>query len=146
MSLTINLKNNQNKITPAPKKVEKIILSVLKNEKIKKPAEICLFITNDKEIKELNLLYLGENSATDVIAFNLSADKKKIYADIAISAEVAKRNAKIFHTSPLYELYLYVAHGILHILGYNDDTKTKQRIMQAKAEKILECLSLKPKP
>jgi len=145
INCALNLKNKQKKIILSRQAARKIILAIFTSEKIEKPAEINLLITNDREIKQLNLLYLGKNLATDVIAFDLSADKKKIFADIAISADTAKRNAKIFHTSPLYELYLYVAHGILHILGYDDGTKIKQRIMQAKAEKILKCLSIKPK-
>lgn len=146
MGLTLNLKNKQKRISLNQKGVRKIILAAFKNEKVRKPARIGLLFTGDKEIKELNLRYLGENFPTDVIAFDISESKKKILADIAISADTAARNAKIYQTSPLYELYLYVAHAILHILGYNDNTKVKQRIMQAKTEKILKCLSKKPKP
>ncbi len=137
MELKLNIKNRQKKVSFSQEIVKKIILAALKSKKAKKPTEIDLLFTNDKEIKEFNLLYLGENCPTDVIAFDVS---------IAISADTAVRNAKIYQTSPIYELYLYVAHGILHILGYDDNTKVKQRTMQAKAEKILKCLSIKPKP
>lgn len=144
--MKLNLKNKQKSIKFNQKIAGKIIQAILRREKIRKPAEINLLITNDKEIMQLNLLYLGENSPTDVIAFDLSADKNKICADIAISADTAARNAKFYQTSPCYELYLYVAHAILHILGYSDSTEAKRRIMHAKTEQILKCLSKKPKP
>jgi len=75
-----------------------------------------------------------------VIAFDLSLDKKKILADIAISTDTAIRQAKIFKTSPLYETYLYVVHGVLHIIGYRDATFKQRKLMDEKAHYILEKL------
>ena len=99
---------------------------------------------DDLQIKELNLLYLGEYRATDVIAFDIVNTKKHLVADIAVSAETAVRNAKTFHSTPRYELFLYVIHGVLHLLGYNDDTIRKRELMQKKAENLLTKLKIKP--
>jgi probable rRNA maturation factor len=140
--MRLNLKNKQRRIKFNQKILRQIILAVLHSEKIRKPAEINLLLTDDREIKQVNRKYLGMGSPTDVIAFDISEDKKKISADIVISTDTALRNAKIYRTSPLYELYLYVAHGILHILGYDDNTKAKQKLMQIKAEQILSNLQL----
>jgi probable rRNA maturation factor len=91
----------------------------------------------------LNLLYLGEYAATDVISFSLVNTKKELTGDIAVSGESAIRNARIFKTTPAGELYLYVVHGVLHLLGYDDNTQRNRKIMQEKAKNI--CLSIKPK-
>lgn len=83
-------------------------------------------------------------SSTDVISFNLSERFKSdiTYADIVISTDRAVYNAKIFNTGSLYELYLYVVHGVLHLLGY-DDRNTKQRqLMDEKAARILSILKI----
>jgi probable rRNA maturation factor len=76
---------------------------------------------------------------TDVLAFDLSAPGavRVLLADIIISADTAARNAKIFHTTPLYELYLYVVHGVLHLLGYDDKTKAQRKLMHKKAIKYV---------
>jgi len=99
---------------------------------------------NDKQIRELNLFYLGKCGATDVISFNIVNTKKELVADIAVSTDTAVRNAETFKTTPGYELYLYIVHGILHLLGYDDNTARKRDLMQRKAQEI--CLSIKPKP
>lgn len=94
---------------------------------------------SDKQIKELNLLYLGKSEPTDVLAFDESdKEKDRLLADIAISCDTAARNARIYQTSVLYELCLYAVHGILHLSGYDDKTPTQRIRMQNKAEKILE--------
>lgn len=82
-------------------------------------------------------MYLGEYCPTDVIAFDNSAKNAEISADIAVSSDTAIRNARLFRTSPLYELHLYVVHGVLHILGYRDNTAGKRKHMQERAESIL---------
>ncbi len=96
----------------------------------------------DAKIRQLNKKYLGIDAPTDVLAFDLSAKAGALCADILISAHTAVGNAKIFNTSPYYELYLYVVHGILHLIGYDDAGEKDRRVMQKKAELILETLPL----
>ena len=99
---------------------------------------------NDLKIKELNLKYLGKNNPTDVMSFDITEpkDAKKLFADIVISTDRAFDNALTFHTKPLFELYLYVIHGILHILGYDDKSKRDRLFMRKKERQILETLNL----
>jgi len=87
----------------------------------------------------MNKKYLGKDNPTDVIAFVLPADSPgKKSLEMVISADTAKRNASIFKNSLDYELRLYVVHGILHALGFNDNTSRKRLFMQARAERILD--------
>ncbi len=140
----ITIKNLQNRVPVDTKRVKKTVQKVLSQEGIKKSVDITLCFVNDAKIKELNSRYLGKNRPTDVIAFDLSApqERKKILGDIAISTERAIANARDFHTSVLYELYLYVIHGVLHILGYDDKNKKKRTLMRRKEKQILEILGL----
>lgn len=89
-------------------------------------------------------MYLGKNQPTEVLAFDLTDSKNKsvILADIAISTERAIANARIFHTLAIYELYLYIIHGVLHILGYDDSTRNQRKIMKNKSTHILNSLNL----
>jgi len=140
----ITIKNLQNKVPVNPKRIIKTVQKVLLREGIKKSGEITVCFVNDKKIKALNSKYLNRNNPTDVIAFNITdaEDKRNIFADIAISADSAVANARAFKTTPLFELYLYVVHGVLHILGYDHRKKSDQLLMRKKEEQILKVLGL----
>jgi probable rRNA maturation factor len=142
----IIIRNLQNRIPVNSKKVVKTVQQVLSQEGIKKSGEITLCFVNDAKIKALNLKYLGRNNPTDVIAFDITEpkDKDKIFADIAVSTERAIDNARTFKTSPYFELYLYVIHGILHILGYDDKSKKDKLVMRKREKDILKALNLSP--
>jgi len=143
--LRIIIKNLQNKVPVNSKKVVKTVQKVLSSEGIKKSGEITLCFVNDRKIKELNLKYLGKNNPTDVITFDIAEPKRpdKIFADIVISTDRAIDNAGVFGTSSLYELYLYVVHGMLHLLGYDDKDARQRQIMKDRASRILTRLNIK---
>ncbi len=140
--MKITIINLQSKVSVNSKKVAKTVQKVLSSESIKKSGEITVCFMNDRKIKELNFKYLRANNPTDVIAFDLAKPKRadKIFADIAISTDRAIDNANTFKTSPLFELYLYVIHGVLHILGYADKSKKDRLIMHKKELFLLNSL------
>lgn len=125
-----------------PKEIKRIIRKVLRLETLRRPGEITVSLVNDGQIRELNTIYLGRYCPTDVISFDISRDRKELIADIAISTDTAARNAKKYRTSPLFEIYLYVVHGLLHVLGYDDITIRKRKIMQERTKLILATLKL----
>lgn len=142
--MKVSVRNLQKRIPLNSKKVVKTVQKVLSSEGIKKSGEITLSFVNDRKIKELNLKYLGKNNPTDVIAFDVAEPKRpdKLFADIVISTDRAIDNAGVFGTSSLYELYLYVVHGMLHLLGYNDKDARKRQIMKDRASRILSRLNI----
>jgi len=132
--MKITIKNLQNKLPICEAKIKKLILKILEGEGIKESGCINICFTDDALIKKFNLKYLKTNSSTDVMAFNLGNNSigKVLLADIMISTDTALRNAREFKTKADYELMLYIAHGILHILGYNDHNKTQRKLMRKK--------------
>ncbi|MBI3314303.1 MAG: rRNA maturation RNase YbeY [Candidatus Omnitrophica bacterium] len=114
-----------------------------------KKAGVSILLTHDAGIRKLNRKYLKHDRATDVIAFGNPKGARPLGArlpgpfclgDIAISLETAKRMAKELGTSFDYEVHLYLCHGILHLMGY-DDHKPKDRArMWRKQDKILRTL------
>ena len=138
VGLKVTIQNLQKKIPINPRSIKEAALGVFSAEAIKKSADVTICFVNDKKIKEFNVRYLAKNRPTDVIAFDItSADApNNIFADIVISTDTATANSRIFKTSPLYEIYMYVVHGILHLLGY-DDKNEEQRLRMEKRTKIL---------
>ncbi|MFA4854208.1 MAG: rRNA maturation RNase YbeY [Candidatus Omnitrophota bacterium] len=132
--MKITVKNLQNKLLISPVKIKKLILKVLKGEGIKESGYINICFADDPLIKKFNLKFLKTNSSTDVLAFNLNnnLENKILLADIMISTDTAIKNSRKFNTKPEYELMLYLTHGILHILGYDDRDKTQKKQMREK--------------
>jgi probable rRNA maturation factor len=138
----ITIKNLQKKIPIRPKGITQAVLKVFSLEGTRRRGEITVIFVNDKLIRKINLKFLKRNSATDVIAFDISDNKKQFLADIVISTDTAVRNARIFKTWVYHELYLYVIHGVLHILGYDDKSPRQRKIMQRKANQVLSKLNI----
>ncbi len=131
--MQIFIQNLQKKITINPKKIKRLVSKILKKERIKKSGSINICFVNNPVIKRFNTKFLKLKEITDVLAFNLSDKKEKnISADIMISTDIAISNSAKFKTTVNYELLLYVAHGLLHILGYNDQTQAQKKLMRKK--------------
>lgn len=122
-------------------KIKKAVARAVSSEAVKRKGEITVCIFNDKGISKLNREYLGKKGATDTIAFDISEKRGELLGQIALSADTAVSNAKIFKTSPLHELLLYVVHATLHILGYDDKTSKQRDSMNKKTLKIISSVN-----
>jgi probable rRNA maturation factor len=141
--VSIVVKNLQTKLpvnSRVLRSIKNAVRKTLESGKIENSGEITVCLVDDRHITSLNRRYLKTNRPTDVIAFTIN--KKPIMADIVISAPTAISNAKIFRTSPVYELLLYAVHGALHVLGNDDKTMRLRTIMQRKAEHILTSIGV----
>lgn len=112
--------------------VERIARKVLKNTGSGELSSLEVLFVNDPGIRKLNKRFKGLNRVTDVLSFGLGD-----VGSIAISLDTASRNSKIFGTLLYEEAIRYVIHGILHLFGYDDDTKSNRHKMSAKEDRIL---------
>lgn len=102
--------------------------------------EISIIFTNDENILSINKKYLNHNYFTDIITFNYN-EGKLINGDIFISVDTVAQNAKIYNVSYQIELFRVIIHGILHLIGYDDQTNEQQRIMTEMEDSALQSLS-----
>src|SRR3989338_4772882 len=106
-------------------------------------AELSLVLVNDMYIRNLNWKYRRNDSATDVLAFPMRDSRRLsgvILGDVVISVETAKREAKKRKKDLQDELDLYFVHGILHLLGYDDEKIRKKKKMKQKEKELMESL------
>lgn len=96
-----------------------------------------IFLTDD-ELLELNQSQLGHDYYTDIITFPLNSEGELIEADIYISVDRVKENANDYKVSFETELLRVIAHGLLHLCGYNDKTAREQTQMRKKEEEYLD--------
>ena len=106
---------------------------VLKAEKVADALVNITFVTN-RRMAELNRRHLGHTGATDVISFPLDSD---LLGELVISAEYAVSEAAKRKIPVEEELLRYVAHGILHLLGYDDHRPADRERMWARQEREL---------
>lgn len=85
--------------------------------------DVAILVTTDRRMRELNRWYRQKNYSTDVLSF--PGNPKLDHAgDIAISAEIAGRNAKKLKHSHIVELKVLILHGMLHLGGYDHESDT----------------------
>jgi rRNA maturation RNase YbeY len=94
-------------------------------------------IVAGKEIHAINKTYLQHNYTTDIIAFNYSDLVKQIDGELFISIDDAIDNAKKFKVSLSDELVRLVIHGVLHLLGFDDQTTSDKKTMKRLENKLL---------
>ena len=103
-------------------------------------AQLNLIFVSRQRMQAFNKTYLGRSYATDVLAFNLSDDDDELIGDIIISTDAVIQNAKEFATNEADEIVLYIIHGILHLLGYDDHKPKDKQQMRAAEQRILKKL------
>jgi len=103
--------------------------------------KLSIFLCDDVFITKLNKKYFKKSCSTDVIAFPLSDNSEPDYlGEVVVSVEVAVGVSKDFGYSWQKELMLYIIHGILHLIGYNDRTRCQRDCMERKQKEILNSL------
>ena len=96
--------------------------------------ELVFAFFNDEDLRQINLKHLKHDYYTDVISFDAS-EGERVNGNIAVSVDRVKENAKTYNSSFDKELYRVMVHGVLHCLGYKDNTK-KEKALIRKTENL----------
>jgi probable rRNA maturation factor len=126
------------------KRLIKVVRRSLRYEGFDKPAEVSILLTDDEEIHRLNRDYRGIDRPTDVLSFSQlegmpvgAPDEAVTLGDVIISVDTAKRQARDKGHSLADELDLLTVHGMLHLLGYDDETDEQADEMREHEKAIL---------
>ncbi len=118
--------------------IKRVVKEVLDGEG--KDATLSFAFVDNAEIKRLNKRYFDSDDVTDVIAFPLGNKKNVIIGEIIVSVETAVETAGNGRVNIEGEILLYVVHGLLHLLGYSDESREEAMIMHEKESSILKKL------
>ena len=116
--------------------LKKFIESIFKKE-VKRLASVNYIFVSDKALLEINKQFLKHNFYTDIITFDLS-ESTEINAEIYVSVDRVRENAKILKVSFKSELHRVIFHGALHLCGYGDKTKAQKNEMSDKEDFYLD--------
>tara|TARA_Y100000782_G_C10113115_1_gene235416 strand:+ start:362 stop:796 length:435 start_codon:yes stop_codon:yes gene_type:complete len=98
-----------------------------------------IFCDNDK-LNSFKREYFDDDVLTDIVTFPIKNDND-LEAEIYISVEMAKINSVEFNVSLNNELSRLIIHGVLHLIGFNDDTEDSKKVMFLKQEEIISNFS-----
>jgi probable rRNA maturation factor len=107
-----------------------------------KDAAIGVPVVDDSTIARLHGEFLDDPTPTDVLSFVLENSPDRLEGEIAVSADTARSSAESYDWPPENELLLYVIHGTLHLVGYDDITPKKRKIMRQKEQEFLTALNV----
>lgn len=135
--LHISFTNDQSRIEVDAVQLRDAVRGVLTAEKVR-AAEISIAVVDDAKMHELNLRYLNHDYATDVLSFRLDDDGEEcLEGEIIVSIDTAEREALEYGWKRENELLLYVIHGALHLVGYNDsEMKDRKAMREAEASHL----------
>ena len=96
--------------------------------------ELSYIFCDDETLLKINQDYLSHDTYTDIITFDLGTSPNKIEGEIYTSIDRLYDNAKKFKVSLDQEWLRVMAHGVLHLCGYKDKSKSDQLLMRQKEE------------
>jgi rRNA maturation RNase YbeY len=119
--------------------LEELSTFVLAQEDARGEWTIAVALIGDAELQQLHHTYMGEDSPTDVMTFPLEEGVgTQQGGDIAISVDHARTRAAEWGLTPIEEIRFLVVHGLLHLLGWQDDSEEKRARMLEHQSTLLE--------
>jgi len=133
--IDINIINDYgNKISFKTKLINQLIENLLFKHDIL-DAKISIILSNKILLNKLKKDYFNLNHFTDVIAFNLEEGKNPLDGEVYISIDDVLENSEQYKVTFNNEFKRVIIHGVLHLLGFKDETN-KQKNEMTKLENI----------
>jgi len=147
--IVIRITRNFENIDFSPSRLEEVAKAVCKlfapSRAPHTGYEISIAVVGDAEIRRLNTQFLNHRNTTDCLSFDLSdhedskvENRGPIVFELVVNGEMAVREANSRGHSSEAELALYVTHGLLHNLGFDDSTPKQARTMHDTEDDILQ--------
>jgi probable rRNA maturation factor len=106
--------------------------------------ELSVLLTDDPFIRTLNETHRGKDRPTDVLAFAQNEGEGMptpmdhgLLGDVVISLDTAERQARARKHSLMDEVSFLLAHGILHLIGYDHQTDEEEAIMNELTSRLV---------
>ncbi|RYZ10172.1 MAG: rRNA maturation RNase YbeY [Myxococcales bacterium] len=112
-------------------------------------AELSVLLTDDAEIHRLNREHRQKDKPTDVLAFAMDEsvpDPAGILGDVVISLDTAERQARSRKRPLVEEVRFLLAHGVLHLIGYDHAEPEEKREMVTMTKKLVRLAPLPDAP
>jgi probable rRNA maturation factor len=134
-----------------PAWVRRVVARTLERCGVRHRAEVGVLLTDDRQVRRLNRKYRGLDRTTDVLSFALEEstehfpggpDNAPSLGQVVVSYPRAVRQARRYGHSVQREVAFLVAHGTLHLLGYDHQRPAEEARMFAQQEAVLSSLGI----
>jgi len=156
MDTLITISSSSQQTLRVPRKtIQRLIAFVARAEGVRW-AQVDIVVVGSNEMAGHNRRFLGHRGPTDVISFDLTDDppthdestathhrqgprsgRGGLAAQLIVCADVAKTQGPHHGLSPTRELLLYIIHGLLHVIGYDDQNIRHAAKMHAREDELL---------
>jgi probable rRNA maturation factor len=143
VTIKIEVRNCQSRRNVDVARLEHAVAAVMNGEGIEN-ATISVAVVDDPAIHALNKQYLEHDYPTDVLSFVLEESDEALEGEVIVSVDTAETQAQDYGWSFDEELTLYVIHGSLHLVGYDDHTDEDRNEMRLLEERYLKAIGLQP--
>jgi rRNA maturation RNase YbeY len=110
-------------------KILKTLLARIIAKEQKITGDLNVIITNDEDLRAINVQFLEHDYYTDVITFNYNSGNI-INGEIYISLDRVKENSVNYKVRLKSELTRVIIHGVLHLLGHDDKSEEEKLVMR----------------
>jgi rRNA maturation RNase YbeY len=118
---------------PKPRKTKAWLMQIIDKEQ-HTLNQLNYIFCSDEYLLNINRTYLEHDFYTDIITFDNSEEEGRVEGDIFVSIERVKENALELHRPFEEELRRVLAHGILHLVGYDDVEDSQEKEMREKED------------
>lgn len=139
--MEILVENHQDLLDINTKSVPGVVKSVLSNENVSCD-EIMIYFVNNRTICDLHKIHFNDPSPTDCISVQVDpiGSKPCFLGEIYISTKAALDYCREDEDSVYEELTLYLVHGLLHLIGYDDLDPEKETQMRLAEKRNMDYL------
>jgi probable rRNA maturation factor len=118
--------------------LERLAAFALAAESAAGPWEVTVALVDDARLQALHRDFMGIDEPTDIMTFPLDAEEAAVGGELVISVDHARTQAAAWGLSPAEEIQFLVMHGLLHLLGWRDETETHRAAMLARQEALFD--------
>jgi probable rRNA maturation factor len=124
--------------------VEAVVLTVAEAtlEQVDFDGGLALLLTDDAAVQDLNKRFRGQDKPTNVLSFPARLNPEAHLGDIALGFEVCEAEARAQNKSLSHHLQHLVAHGVLHLVGYDHETDAQAAEMEGLERVVLAGLGV----
>lgn len=120
------------------RKLNNLWLKTVAESEIRRLGDLNIIFCSDNYILDVNQKYLQHDYFTDVITFDYCQDNI-LSGDIFVSVDTVRENALTYGADSFEEeLCRVMVHGLLHLIGYDDQTPEQQKVMRSKENYYLD--------
>lgn len=132
----ISIWNEHHSLELAPSLVLRVISNVIGHKDVN-IERLEVILTDGRIVQEMNQRWKSADYETDVMAFSLGSSTE-IDAEVYVNLDFARKYCTQYQATFEEEACRYVVHGLLHIMGYEDDTPESRQIMRKLEDQYLE--------